>query len=308
LDTVISVKDLEKSYGNHSVLKGISFEVERGSIFSLLGENGAGKTTTVHILSTLISATNGTALIGGFDTRKDTNSVKKRISLTGQYAAVDELLTGKENLMMMGRLNHLDRPTVKKRTDKLLHQFDLVNAANKSVKTYSGGMRRRLDIAISLLASPEVIFLDEPTTGLDPRSRNNMWELIQELSNKGVTIFLTTQYLEEADHLADKIAILHEGRIVEQGPAEALKKLVGEEKLEINLADRKENWSIAKQLLAGKADEKNLTILVPLSSVNNLREQLQLLHENGIEPASISIRKPTLDDVFMQITKNKKYE
>lgn len=138
MDTVISVKDLEKSYGNHSVLKGISFEVERGSIFSLLGENGAGKTTTVHILSTLISATNGTALIGGFDTRKDTNSVKKRISLTGQYAAVDELLTGKENLMMMGRLNHLDRPTVKKRTDELLHQFDLVNAANKSVKTYSG--------------------------------------------------------------------------------------------------------------------------------------------------------------------------
>lgn len=223
LETVISVKDLEKVYGNHSVLKGISFEVERGSVFSLLGENGAGKTTTVHILSTLISATSGSVLIGGYDTRKDTDNVKKRISLTGQYAAVDELLTGKENLMMMGRLNHLDRQTVKKRTVELLHQFDLVNAANKSVKTYSGGMRRRLDIAISLLASPEVIFLDEPTTGLDPRSRNNMWKLIQELSNKGVTIFLTTQYLEEADQLADKIAILHEGKIVEQGPAEALK-------------------------------------------------------------------------------------
>ncbi|WP_338113591.1 ATP-binding cassette domain-containing protein [Oceanobacillus jeddahense] len=304
MEPVISVKDLKKSYGNHSVLNGISFEVERGSIFSLLGENGAGKTTTVHILSTLISANSGTALISGYDTRKDVNDIKKRISLTGQYAAVDELLTGKENLIMMGRLSHLDRKTVKERTDELLHQFDLVSAANKPVRTYSGGMRRRLDIAISLLASPEVIFLDEPTTGLDPRSRKNMWELIQDLSNKGVTIFLTTQYLEEADQLADKIAILNEGKIVEQGPAETLKKLMGEEKLEISFAGQKENWLVAKQLLAGKTDENNLTILVPLVSVNNLRQQLQLLHENGIEPASLNFRKPTLDDVFMEITKN----
>ncbi|MFD1413204.1 ATP-binding cassette domain-containing protein [Oceanobacillus jeddahense] len=305
MEIVISVKDLEKSYGNHSVLKGISFEVERGSIFSLLGENGAGKTTTVHILSTLISATSGTAFIVGYDTRKNVNDIKKRISLTGQYAAVDELLTGKENLIMMGRLNHLDRQTVKKRINELLHQFDLVNAANKPVRTYSGGMRRRLDIAISLLASPEVIFLDEPTTGLDPRSRKNMWELIQELSNRGVTIFLTTQYLEEADQLADKIAILNEGKIVKQGTAETLKKLVGEEKLEISFTGQKGNWSTAKQLLGGQADENNLTILVPLISVNNLRQQLQVLHENGIEPASINFRKPTLDDVFMEITKNK---
>jgi len=186
---IISVRNLKKKYGKQTVLDGLTFDVERGSIFALLGENGAGKTTAVRILSTLINPDSGGAMIADFDVKRDASSVKEIISLTGQYAAVDELLTGEENLMMMARLNHLDRKTARMRTADLLEQFDLQDAAKKPAKSYSGGMRRRLDIAISLLSTPQVIFLDEPTTGLDPRSRRNMWNLIQKLADKGVTIF-----------------------------------------------------------------------------------------------------------------------
>ncbi|MCM3400074.1 ATP-binding cassette domain-containing protein [Oceanobacillus profundus] len=302
---IISVQNLKKSYGKHIVLDGLNFKVERGSIFALLGENGAGKTTTVRILATLIQADSGIATIAGYNTHRETESVRQQISLTGQYASVDELLTGEENLMMMGRLNHLNRDAVKKRTSELLKQFELVNAAKKSVKTYSGGMRRRLDIAISLLVSPQVIFLDEPTTGLDPRSRRNMWNLIQQLSEDGVTIFLTTQYLEEADQLADKIAVIDNGKIVEEGTAEELKRMIGDEKLELTFDDL-EVFQLASKLLQAQANEKERSISIQNGSPENLRNLLNTLHEHGIEPSSINFRKPTLDDVFIDITSRKR--
>lgn len=306
-ETIISVNNLKKSYGNHSVLDGLTFEVERGTIFALLGENGAGKTTTVRTLSTLISADSGTATIAGFDTQKEAEAVKERISLTGQYATVDELLTGEENLMMMGRLNHLDRHLVEKRTQELLEQFDLLDAAKKPVKTYSGGMRRKLDIAISLLASPEVIFLDEPTTGLDPRSRRNMWNMIQSLTDDGITIFLTTQYLEEADQLADKIAVLGSGKIVEEGTAEELKQIVGDEKLELTF-DNHNDFQRAIKIVKGQIDEKERRISVTTGSTETLRVLLNSLNDEGIEPSNVQFRKPTLDDVFMTITSRKRKE
>ncbi|MFD1447728.1 ATP-binding cassette domain-containing protein [Oceanobacillus sp. FSL K6-0127] len=302
---IISVQNLKKSYGKHIVLDGLNFKVERGSIFALLGENGAGKTTTVRILATLIQADSGIATIAGYNTHREPESVRQQISLTGQYASVDELLTGEENLMMMGRLNHLNRDAVKKRTSELLKQFELVNAAKKSVKTYSGGMRRRLDIAISLLVSPQVIFLDEPTTGLDPRSRRNMWNLIQQLSEDGVTIFLTTQYLEEADQLADKIAVIDNGKIVEEGTAEELKRMIGDEKLELTFDDL-EVFQLASKLLQAQANEKERSISIQNGSPKNLRNLLNTLHEHGIEPSSINFRKPTLDDVFIDITSRKR--
>ncbi|WP_102272767.1 ATP-binding cassette domain-containing protein [Cytobacillus massiliigabonensis] len=306
-ESIISVHDLKKSYGKHTVLDGLNFEVECGSIFALLGENGAGKTTTVRILSTLIQADSGIAAIAGYDTHRESESVKQKISLTGQYASVDELLTGEENLMMMGRLNHLSRHLVKKRTAELLEQFELTNAAKKQVKTYSGGMRRRLDIAISLLASPKVIFLDEPTTGLDPRSRKNMWNLIQQLAKDGVTIFLTTQYLEEADQLADKIAVIDNGKIVEEGTAEELKCMIGEEKLELTFNDLYA-FQNAQELIQGQVHDNERRISIHTGSTESLRQLLNTLHEHGIEPSTVTFRKPTLDDVFMDITSRKRKE
>lgn len=306
-DSIISVQNLKKSYGKHTVLDGLNFEVERGSIFALLGENGAGKTTTVRILATLIQADSGIATIAGYDTHRESESVKQKISLTGQYASVDELLTGEENLVMMGRLNHLSSNTVKKRTAELLDQFELTNAAKKRVKTYSGGMRRRLDIAISLLASPQVVFLDEPTTGLDPRSRRNMWNLIQQLAKNGVTIFLTTQYLEEADQLADKIAVIDSGKMVEEGTAEELKRMIGDEKVELTFDNAKE-FQQASELLQGQVSEVEQRISIPAGSPESLRKLLNTLHEHGIEPSSVNFRKPTLDDVFMDITSRKRKE
>jgi ABC-2 type transport system ATP-binding protein len=301
-NALISVSELTKSYGTRNVLNGLSFEVAPGTIFALLGENGAGKTTTVRILSTLIHADSGTATIAGHDSSKDAISIRKIISLTGQYAAVDELLTGEENLQMMGRLNHLDRTTVMKRSNELLQQFDLMEAAKQPAKTYSGGMRRRLDLAISLLASPRIIFLDEPTTGLDPRSRMNMWSLIRELANSGVTILLTTQYLEEADQLADKIAVMDNGKIVAEGTAAELKRIVGEEKTELSFHNP-EKLKQACLLIECQPNEANLSIAVSTNgSSESLRQLLNKLHEHGIETAAINIRKPTLDDVFMEIT------
>ncbi|QQK80826.1 ATP-binding cassette domain-containing protein [Salicibibacter cibi] len=305
-DPVISAKNIKKSYGKKMVLDGIDFEVTKGSIFALLGENGAGKTTMVRILSTLMKADGGIATIGGYDTDRESASVKKMISLTGQYAAVDGLLTGEENLIMMGRLNHLDRKTVKKRTAELLQQFDLQDAAKKRAQSYSGGMRRRLDIAISLIADPEVIFLDEPTTGLDPRSRKNMWHMIQRLAESGVTIFLTTQYLEEADQLADKIAVISGGKIVEEGTAEELKRMVGEEKVAFTFYDLP-SCRKARDLLDAQMDVNEMSITVTTEgSPENMRGLLNTLHEYGTDPASFTFRHPTLDDVFMDITSDDK--
>ncbi len=229
-DIAISVKGLQKSYKDVCVLKGVDFEVEKGSIFALLGSNGAGKTTAIKILTTLLKADGGTATVYGFDTARNPEMIRQSISLTGQFAAVDEILTGRENLVMIAKLRHLDNP--KQIAEQLLGQFGLTDAAERRVSTYSGGMRRRLDIAMSLIGNPPLIFLDEPTTGLDPEGRLEVWKVVKTLSNSGTTIFLTTQYLEEAEQLADRIAILHEGRIIANGTMAELKKLFPPAKVE----------------------------------------------------------------------------
>ncbi|RZU10217.1 ABC-2 type transport system ATP-binding protein [Kribbella rubisoli] len=228
--TVIQVQGLEKSYKDLHVLRGVDFEVERGSIFALLGSNGAGKTTVVRILSTLLKADAGTASVQGFDVFKDSAKVRESISLTGQFAAVDEILTGRENLVLIAKLRHIDDPG--KVADDLLARFSLTDAGGRRVATYSGGMRRRLDIAMSLIGSPPVVFLDEPTTGLDPQARIEVWNSVKELAKHGTTVLLTTQYLDEAEKLADRIAILHEGRIIVNGTLEELRQLLPPAKVE----------------------------------------------------------------------------
>lgn len=230
MEKAIEVKGLKKSYKHLPVLKGVNFEVERGTIFALLGSNGAGKTTIVKILTTLLKPDGGTAVVNGFDVAAKPDDVRQSISLTGQFAAVDEILTGRENLIMIARLRHLENPH--QIADDLLKRFGLTDAADRRVSTYSGGMRRRLDIAMSLIGKPQLIFLDEPTTGLDPEARIEVWKIVNELADGGTTVFLTTQYLEEAEQLADRIAILHEGRIIVSGTLEELKKLFPPAKVE----------------------------------------------------------------------------
>ena len=230
LNSSIQVNGLQKSYKELHVLKGVDFEVQKGSIFALLGSNGAGKTTIVKILTTLLKQDGGTAAVNGFDVAAKPNDVRQSISLTGQFAAVDEVLTGRENLIMIARLRHLENPG--QIADELLNRFGLIDAADRRVSTYSGGMRRRLDIAMSLVGKPPVIFLDEPTTGLDPEARLEVWKTVKELANNGTTVFLTTQYLDEAEQLADRIAILHEGKIIANGTLADLKKLFPPAKVE----------------------------------------------------------------------------
>ncbi|WP_312096577.1 ATP-binding cassette domain-containing protein, partial [Niallia sp.] len=278
-ETAIIMRNVKKTFGDQIVLNDLNLEVATGSIFALLGENGAGKTTTVRILSTLLQADEGTVEIAGINTKQNPAAIREVISLTGQYTAIDELLTGEENLQLMGRLNHLGRKEVKQRTSELLEQFDLVDAAKKSVKQYSGGMRRRLDIAISLIRTPKIIFLDEPTTGLDPRSRMDMWNAIRVLAENGVTIFLTTQYLEEADQLANRIGVIHRGEIVEEGTANELKQLVGEEKIILqfyNEADCRNALGIIK----GQVDWPKVSIEIATDgNPEQLRHFLNSLHE-----------------------------
>src|SRR3984957_9268967 len=235
-DYVIEAKNLTKSYGKTEVLKGIDLQVERGTMLALLGPNGAGKTTTVRILSTLLSFDGGMATVEGYDVVKQADKVRSVIGLTGQSAAVDDLLTGGENLVMMGRLYRLTSASAKTRAQELLEEFDLVKAADRPAKTYSGGMRRRLDLAVSLIAAPPVIFLDEPTTGLDPRSRLGMWAIIKRLLDNGTTILLTTQYLDEADQLADKIVVIDEGVVIAEGTSSELKSKVGNDRLELTFS------------------------------------------------------------------------
>ncbi|MBS2967806.1 ATP-binding cassette domain-containing protein [Metabacillus sp. KIGAM252] len=230
LKNAIQVRGLQKSYKDLHVLKGVDFEVEKGSIFALLGSNGAGKTTLVRILSTLLKSDSGTAVINSFDVGSEPEKVKKSISVTGQFAAVDEVLTGRENLIMIAKLRHLDHP--REAAEDMLERFGLTEASSRRASTYSGGMRRRLDIAMSMIGNPQTIFLDEPTTGLDPEARIELWKIVRELAESGTTVFLTTQYLEEAEHLADRIAILHEGRIIASGTLEDLKKLFPPAKVE----------------------------------------------------------------------------
>src|SRR5215472_4964708 len=233
----IEARNLTKSYGKTQVLKGIDLKVERGTMVALLGPNGAGKTTIVRILSTLLGFDRGTVLVDGHDVRSEPDKVRAVIGLTGQTAAVDELLTGRENLVMMGELYRLTSASARARAQELLEQFDLVEAANRPAKTYSGGMRRRLDLAVSLIATPPVLYLDEPTTGLDPRSRLAMWEIIKSLLAGGTTILLTTQYLDEADQLADRIVVIDGGKVIAEGTADALKSKVGNDRLELTLVD-----------------------------------------------------------------------
>ncbi len=230
MEKSIQVKGLQKSYKELQVLKSVDFQVEKGSIFALLGSNGAGKTTIVKILSTLLKQDSGTAVVNGFDVASKPDNVRQSISLTGQFAAVDEILTGRENLIMIAKLRHLTNPRLV--ADDLLKRFDLSKAADRRVSTYSGGMRRKLDIAMSLIGNPQIIFLDEPTTGLDPEARIEVWKVVKELANGGTTVFLTTQYLEEAEQLADRIAILHDGKIITNGTLEELKKLFPPAKVE----------------------------------------------------------------------------
>lgn len=303
--SIIQITNLKKSFGKVAVLDGINLAIEKGTMLALLGPNGAGKTTTVRILSTLLLPDSGDVLVNGFNVVADSDAVRHSIGLTGQYAALDELLTGRENLVMMGRLYHLSKEQSIVRAAELLTQFDLVDAADRSVKTYSGGMRRRLDLAVSLVAAPPVIFLDEPTTGLDPRSRLTMWAVIEELKKKGTTILLTTQYLEEADKLADKIAVLDKGKIIAYGTAHELKAKVGNERTEI-IIEQSADFAGAVRLFPAPGvvhDEARRSISIPTDgSVKAVKAILDTLSSAAIEIDTMSVHKPTLDDVFLQLT------
>ncbi len=300
----ISIRGLTKSYKKVSVLKGIDLSVPRGTMLALLGPNGAGKTTTIRILSTLLRFDAGEVKVNGFDVVKDSEKVRECIGLTGQYAAVDEYLTGRENLVMMGRLYHLSKEQSTKRAGELLEQFDLTEAADRAAKTYSGGMRRRLDLAASLVATPPILFLDEPTTGLDPRSRLAMWDVIEKLKKDGATILLTTQYLEEADKLADRIAVIDHGKVIAEGTANELKRNVGKDRLEVVL---KNESDIAKAVeTAGGPDthakKEERVVSIAIGDVGEVRTILEKLQQSNIAIESLSFHKPTLDDVFLQLT------
>ncbi|MFI6261828.1 ATP-binding cassette domain-containing protein [Micromonospora sp. NPDC051006] len=299
----IAATGLRKTYGDHVVLDGIDLHVAEGTIFALLGPNGAGKTTAVQILSTLIRADGGDVRVVGHDLTREPDRVRAGIGVTGQFSAVDNLLTGAENLKLMADLRHLGRAAERRRTAELLERFDLVDAAGKPAATYSGGMRRRLDLAMTLVGDPRLIFLDEPTTGLDPRSRRAMWEIIRELVSGGVTIFLTTQYLEEADQLADRIAVLDHGRLVAEGTAEELKRRAPGGHLQLRFADAEGLAAAARVLGDVRRDDESLTLRVPSDGgVRSLRAVLDRLDDIRVEVESLSVHTPDLDDVFLTLT------
>ncbi|MBI5405277.1 MAG: ATP-binding cassette domain-containing protein [Candidatus Kerfeldbacteria bacterium] len=301
----IQIKDLRKSFGTNDVLKGISLSIPRGTVFALLGPNGAGKTTIVRILSTLLKVDGGSASVGGYDVSSHPDQVRGIIGLTGQYAAVDEKLTGRENLEIIGQLYHISAKDAKRRAQELLERFELVEAAGRAVKKYSGGMRRRLDLAASLIVTPPIIFLDEPTTGLDPNSRNTMWKIIKELVHDGATIMLTTQYLEEADQLADRIAVIDKGVVIAEGTADELKDKVGREQLEV-VMETDEDFSKAVAELGAQANQQNAstrTMQFPVEhGVHQLRSILDQFDEAHINVKGIATHRPTLDDVFIKLT------
>ncbi len=299
----ISATGVRKAFGAKVVLDDIDLEVAEGTVFALLGPNGAGKTTMVQILSTLITADSGQMHVAGHDLASDPNGVRHAIGVTGQFSAVDELLTGEENLRLIADLRHLDRAAGRRRVTELLAQFDLTEAAHQGVATYSGGMRRRLDLAMTLVGTPRLIFLDEPTTGLDPRSRRTMWQRIRELAADGVTIFLTTQYLDEADELAGRIAVLDQGRIVAEGSPDELKHHIPGSHIRLQFASA-QDWESAADLLGpAPRDEHDLTLRVPGDgSVDSLRRLLDRLHDADIDVDRVSIHTPDLDDVFFAVT------
>ncbi|MEV7599457.1 ATP-binding cassette domain-containing protein [Kitasatospora sp. NPDC089797] len=300
----ISAVGLTKSYGDKEVLRGIDLTIPAGSVFALLGPNGAGKTTTVEILSTLIPADGGTARVAGHDVVREADGVRKAIGVTGQFSAVDNLLTAEENLMLMADLNHLRRREGRRRAEHLLQRFELTEAARKPVATFSGGMRRKLDLAMTLVGDPKVIFLDEPTTGLDPRSRRTMWEIIRGLvADHGVTIFLTTQYLDEADQLADRIAVLDGGRIVAEGTAEELKRIVPGGRIRLQFADAGQLDRAARLFEYASADTEALRLDIPGdNSVLTVKAVLDTLDNASVRAESLVVETADLDDVFLQLT------
>ncbi|WP_328946437.1 ATP-binding cassette domain-containing protein [Streptomyces sp. NBC_00250] len=299
----IAANGLRKSYGDKTVLDGIDLTVPEGSVFALLGPNGAGKTTAVKILSTLITADAGQVTVAGHELATAPQAVRAAIGVTGQFSAVDGLITGEENMLLMADLNRLSKKEGRRVTAELLERFDLTEAARKPASTYSGGMKRRLDIAMTLVGNPRIIFLDEPTTGLDPRSRHNMWQIIRELVTGGVTVFLTTQYLEEADQLADRIAVLNNGKIAAEGTAEELKRLIPGGHIRLRFSDPTAYQSAASTLTDATRDDEALALQLPSDgSQRELRTILDRLDTAGIEADELTVHTPDLDDVFFALT------
>src|SRR5436309_5639518 len=300
---MIETRGLRKSFGNHVVLDSIDLNVATGTIFALLGPNGAGKTTTVHILSTLIRADSGEVRVAGHSPLREPDAVRAAIGVTGQFSAVDNLLTGEENLLLMADLHHLSRSEGRKRAAELLDRFDLVDAARKLPAIYSGGMRRRLDLAMTLVGDPRIIFLDEPTTGLDPRSRHTMWQIIRDLVASGVTILLTTQYLDEADQLANRIAVLDQGKLVAEGTPDELKRRIPGGHIRLQFADASGLEAAARALGEVARNDNELTLQVPTDgSVRSLKAVLDRLDDQSMVVNDFSIHTPDLDDVFFAIT------
>ncbi len=309
MPAIIRTEQVMKSFGDVHALKGIDLEVEKGTVLGLLGPNGAGKTTMVRILATLLLPTGGRAEVDGFDVVKDAEELRFRIGLAGQSAAVDENLTGLENLQLVGRLYHLEKGLAKQRAVEVLERFDLADAADRPTKTYSGGMRRRLDLAASLVGRPDVLFLDEPTTGLDPRSRIDVWDFIRELQSEGTTLLLTTQYLEEADVLADQIAVIDRGSLIAQGTSDELKEQVGGEVLELHVENRDDTSRVVEALKGigtgdPSVDPDEGAVRIPVGGEGPvaLLESVRRLDETDIRLADIALHRPTLDDVFLKLT------
>ncbi|MFJ8469387.1 ATP-binding cassette domain-containing protein [Streptomyces swartbergensis] len=299
----VSTVGLRKSYGDKTVLDGIDLHIPAGSVFALLGPNGAGKTTAVKILSTLITADGGQAQVAGHGLATSPDGVRAAIGVTGQFSAVDGLITGEENMLLMADLHHLSKREGRQVTAELLERFDLTEAAKKPASTYSGGMKRRLDIAMTLVGNPRIIFLDEPTTGLDPRSRHNMWQIIRELVSDGVTVFLTTQYLEEADELADRIAVLNDGKIAAEGTADELKRLIPGGHVRLRFTDPSAYRRAASALREVTRDDEALALQIPSDgSQRELRSILDWLDSVGIEANELTLHTPDLDDVFFALT------
>ena len=310
MENAITITNLKKSFKNLEVLKGINLNVEKGKMLALLGPNGAGKTTVIRILSTLLKPNSGQITVNGFDLAKDPDDIRSTIGLTGQYAAIDEYLTGRENIVLFGRLYHLSKRDAERRAVELLEQFGLTDAAERAAKTYSGGMRRRLDLAASLVATPPIVFLDEPTTGLDPRSRIAMWDVIEDLKAKGTTILLTTQYLDEADKLADRIAVIDNGTVIAEGTSDELKAKVGKERLEI-IVDQSSDFDAALKTIeaseipnnALQSNKEDRTISIATdNSVTDVRRVLEQMQNANIHIDGLSLHKPTMDDVFLKLT------
>ncbi|MET7486656.1 ATP-binding cassette domain-containing protein [Streptomyces sp. NPDC005538] len=302
-ELAISATGLRKAYGDKTVLDGIDLAVPAGTVFSLLGPNGAGKTTAVKILSTLVTADAGELRVGGHDLARDPQAVRAAIGVTGQFSAVDGLITGEENMLLMADLHHLSKQEGRRTAAELLERFDLTEAAKKPASTYSGGMKRRLDLAMTLVGDPRIIFLDEPTTGLDPRSRHTMWGIIRDLVAAGATVFLTTQYLDEADELADRIAVLHDGEIAAEGSADELKRLVPGGHVRLRFTDPAAYQSAATALREATRHDETLALQIPSGgSQRELRSILDWLDSTGIEADELTVHTPDLDDVFFALT------